>query len=368
MRIPARLCTPSDGFARLRAAAGGPLVVEPFSADDLPAVRAHADGVLVGAAWMQDFRLISAAARVGLPVIVQRGHAATLEEWLSAAEYCAAEGNREVILCESGSRTHLADRSPDLLLLREAHRRSGLPVIVDLRGAPELAGAVVAAGADGLLLPEDATPEETVRVRELGRLLGPVLRAEEPADLPSARAAIDRVDTLLATLLERRAGLAGQVQPLKPVGGFAGRDPERERQVVEAMAARAQRLGTDRWGGSWPPSSRPGWRHPRTTGGTLRSRCAGDTNGLIRVIVTSGVSPPGLSVRAVRLAASPPRDPPPGRARGAPFILTGRGVTWGDPPHPGPAVARRRRTSPWPTRSCISMCIPSTRCSTARPG
>lgn len=235
-------------LARLRTAAGRPLVVEPFSTDDLPAIRAHADGVLVGAAWMQDFQLIRAVAKVGLPVVIQRGHAATLEEWLAAAEYCAAEGNRDVVLCETGSRTHLAERSPDLLLHRAAQLRSGLPVIVETGGSPEIAAAVVAAGADGLLLAEDATPEESAGIRELGRLLGPVLRAEDPADLPSARAAIDRVDTLLATLLERRARLAGRVQRLKPVGGFAGRDPERERQVVAAMAERAPRLGADRMG------------------------------------------------------------------------------------------------------------------------
>ncbi|GAA2101136.1 chorismate mutase [Actinomadura alba] len=64
--------------------------------------------------------------------------------------------------------------------------------------------------------------------------------------LSEVRAAIDHVDAELAVLLERRAALSGAVQRLKPVGGFAGRDPERERQVVEAMAHRAPRLGPDR--------------------------------------------------------------------------------------------------------------------------
>jgi chorismate mutase len=64
--------------------------------------------------------------------------------------------------------------------------------------------------------------------------------------LAEARAAIDRVDAELAVLLQRRAELAGVVQRLKPVGGFAGRDPRRERQVVEGMARRAPRLGRDR--------------------------------------------------------------------------------------------------------------------------
>jgi chorismate mutase len=66
------------------------------------------------------------------------------------------------------------------------------------------------------------------------------------AGLSDIRAAIDRVDAELAVLLERRTELSGAVQRMKPVGGFAGRDPERERQVVEAMTHRAPRLGTHR--------------------------------------------------------------------------------------------------------------------------
>ncbi len=223
-----------------------PLIVEPFSAADLGAIAEFADAVLVGAAWMQDFRLLSAVARIGLPVVIQRGPAATLDEWLAAAEYCVAEGNQRLILCESGSRTHLPHPAIDLAMLGAARERSGRPVLVDVSSHPELAVAALAAGAAGLLLGEDATPEQTAAVRDRAAVLGPLVRAEDTATLPAARAAIDRVDAALATLLERRATLAGIIQDLKPVGGFAGRDPERERQVVAAMATRAPRLGHDR--------------------------------------------------------------------------------------------------------------------------
>ncbi|QKW35333.1 chorismate mutase [Actinomadura sp. NAK00032] len=64
--------------------------------------------------------------------------------------------------------------------------------------------------------------------------------------LGEARAAIDGIDAALATLLEHRAAVAAVVQRLKPVGGFAGRDPRREREIVEAMAARAPSLGAAR--------------------------------------------------------------------------------------------------------------------------
>ncbi|ACY98451.1 chorismate mutase [Thermomonospora curvata] len=70
--------------------------------------------------------------------------------------------------------------------------------------------------------------------------------AAQVTSLEEARAAIDRVDAALAVLLERRAELAGAVQRLKPVGGFAGRDRRREHQIVEAMARRAPSLGAER--------------------------------------------------------------------------------------------------------------------------
>ena len=220
-----------------------PLYVEPFSAEDLPAIAEHADGVLIGAAWMQDFQLVRACARLGLPVIVQRGPAATLTEWLAIADYCVAEGNDQVILCESGTRTHPDHLTLDFTLMRAARLRSGRPVVADVSHDPTLATAAIAAGADGLLLAADATAAEVEAVRDSVTLVAAVTRRERPDTLPGCRAAIDRVDAALATLLAHRAELACVVQSLKPVGGFAGRDMERERALVAAMAERAPDLG-----------------------------------------------------------------------------------------------------------------------------
>jgi chorismate mutase len=231
-------------LSRARRVFAGPLLVEPFSARDLPAITAHADAIMVGGAWMQDFRLLSAAARTGRRIVVQRAPAATLDEWLSAAEYCVAEGNRDVVLCEAGTRTHLPHAALDLALVREAGRR--WPVVVDVSADRELAMAALSAGARGLLLGEDADRAAVNEVRGKAALLGALLAGESPATIPDARAAIDRVDAALATLLERRAELAELIQRLKPVGGFAGRDPGRERRIVEAMAERAPSLGADR--------------------------------------------------------------------------------------------------------------------------
>ncbi|GAA0221609.1 hypothetical protein GCM10009527_017430 [Actinomadura nitritigenes] len=74
----------------------------------------------------------------------------------------------------------------------------------------------------------------------------PLPSVEDLATVAEARAAIDGLDAALAVLLERRAAVAALVQRLKPVGGFAGRDPDRERAIVDAMAEHAPSLGRDR--------------------------------------------------------------------------------------------------------------------------
>ncbi|MFC5186235.1 chorismate mutase [Actinomadura harenae] len=84
--------------------------------------------------------------------------------------------------------------------------------------------------------PRDGSGELRIRVPDASRI----------TDLTAARAAIDAIDAALADLLARRTEVAGVVQRLKPVGGFAGRNPERERQIVAAMAERAPALGPDR--------------------------------------------------------------------------------------------------------------------------
>ncbi|MER5326953.1 chorismate mutase [Streptosporangium roseum] len=237
-RVPA-----AEAVAAVRAEWAGPILVEPFSAADLPEIVASADGVVVGAAWMQDFQLVRAVARLGLPVLVQRGPAATLEEWLAIADYCVAEGNDQVVLCESGSRTHLAGVTLDLALMRAAREKSGRPVLADLGEDPALAAAAIAAGADGLLLAPGAGERAVLDAQEAVKIVGAVTRRETPGSVLAARGAVDRVDAALAVLLERRAELAGTIQRLKPVGGFAGRDMDRERRLVAEMARRAPGLG-----------------------------------------------------------------------------------------------------------------------------
>lgn len=246
------------GATEMWRARDGVTLVEPGSAADLPAIAGAADGVVIGAAWTRDIPLVRAVAGLGLPVVVERRASATLEEWLGLADYCALECDDRVILCETGRL--------DLGLLRAARAASGRPVLADVSADLGLSAAVVAAGADGLIVsrppadgPEGGTGdahradergtagEAGVRLAEEAvTLVGPLVRPETPATLPECRQAIDRVDAALATLLERRAALAGIVQTLKPVGGFAGRDMGREQALVARMANRAPELGEAR--------------------------------------------------------------------------------------------------------------------------
>lgn len=257
-------------LARIRDLGAGPLLVEPFSAADLDAVADYADGLVVGGSWMQDFRLLLAVGEVGVPVVLHRGAHNTVSEWLAAVEYIRAGSAAPVVLAEGGHRTRGDDRPVlDLALLREVSERSGLPVIADVSAAPWLTGAAIAAGCAGLWLDEESPATDVDAARDVAALLTPAMealagdeaavrdgrfrRSSPPASQPvdaagdevaliELRSAIDRADAALATLLEHRVRLAGEVQKHKPVAGHAGRDRAREAQIVHAMAHRAPSL------------------------------------------------------------------------------------------------------------------------------
>lgn len=127
------------------------------------------DVIQIGTRNMQNFDLLKEVGRVHKPVILKRGMAATISEWLMAAEYIAAGGNHNIIFCERGVRSfetyyrNMLDVTAIPVLKRETH----LPVIVDPSHAggkawmvPALARAAVAAGADGLLIEVHPCPAE----------------------------------------------------------------------------------------------------------------------------------------------------------------------------------------------------------------
>jgi 3-deoxy-7-phosphoheptulonate synthase len=145
-----------------------PFVTEVVNPRDVELVAQYADMLQIGARNMQNFTLLKEAGRAGKPVLLKRGLAATIEEWLMAAEYILSEGNYEVVLCERGIRTYeTATRNTlDLSAIPIIQRLSHLPVIVDpSHGTGKrhlvwpLGRAALAAGADGLVIEVHPAPE-----------------------------------------------------------------------------------------------------------------------------------------------------------------------------------------------------------------
>jgi 3-deoxy-7-phosphoheptulonate synthase len=159
-------------LAQARAETGLPVVTEALDPRHVALVAEFADCIQIGARNMQNFPLLREAGRSGRPVLLKRHWAATLTEWLAAAEYVAVEGNLDVILCERGIRTFSQgtyNRSTlDLNVVPAARRETFLPVVVDPSHGTGVATLVpgaslgaVAAGAHGLLIEviaEDTDP------------------------------------------------------------------------------------------------------------------------------------------------------------------------------------------------------------------
>jgi len=155
-------------MAEIREALGLKIVTEAVDESNIDLIERHGDVIQIGARNMQNFSLLKRAGRSKLPVLLKRGMAATLEEWLLAAEYIMAEGNYNVILCERGVRTFAQHtrNTLDLASVPAIRRISHLPVIVDPSHGTgsaymvtPLARAGVAVGADGLMVEVHNHPE-----------------------------------------------------------------------------------------------------------------------------------------------------------------------------------------------------------------
>lgn len=144
------------------------IVSEIVSIDQIDEFNKYVDIIQVGARNMQNFELLKALGKIDKPIILKRGFSSTIEEWLLAAEYILAGGNKKVILCERGIRTfdsytrYTLDLSSIPLLKSITH----LPIIVDpshATGRYELVEpmslASIASGADGLLIEVHNNPE-----------------------------------------------------------------------------------------------------------------------------------------------------------------------------------------------------------------
>src|SRR5215470_17702634 len=158
-------------MAEVRDKFGLRIVTEAIDNEALELVDKYADVIQIGARNMQNFSLLKAAGRKRKPVLLKRGIAATLEEFLMAAEYIMSEGNYQVILCERGVRT-FADHTRntlDLSIVPAVQRLSHLPIVVDpshgtgkRNKVTPLSRAAVAVGADGLIVEVHNNPDKAL--------------------------------------------------------------------------------------------------------------------------------------------------------------------------------------------------------------
>jgi 3-deoxy-7-phosphoheptulonate synthase len=158
-------------LAKVKSDLGIPVITEVVDIQNIEIIAKHADILQVGARNMQNFALLKELAKMRHPILLKRGYAATVKEWLTAADYLLAESNQQVILCERGVRTFedSVRFSMDISSIAVIKRFSHLPIVVDPSHAaghfayvPSIAKAAVAAGADGLLIEVHLNPEEAL--------------------------------------------------------------------------------------------------------------------------------------------------------------------------------------------------------------
>lgn len=151
-----------------RKQTGLPIVSELMSADKLDEFVKYVDLIQIGARNMQNFDLLKAVGKVNKPVLLKRGLANTIEEWIMAAEYIMSEGNQNVIFCERGIRTFekYTRNTLDLSVVPIIKEKTHLPIIIDPSHATgdwklieSMSLAAIAAGADGLIIEVHNNPE-----------------------------------------------------------------------------------------------------------------------------------------------------------------------------------------------------------------
>jgi 3-deoxy-7-phosphoheptulonate synthase len=196
-------------LAEVRGSTGLPVVTEVLDAHDVPLVAQYADMLQVGTRNMHNYALLQAVGRAHLPVLLKRGMQATVEEWLTAAEYVALRGNLDIVLCERGIRTFETStrNTLDISAVPVVQQLSHLPVMVDPSHSGgrrdlvlPLARAAIAVGADGILVDVHPAPEEAL-VDGAQALVG--------ADLRELASAVRRLPPMVGRRPAERLAPAG---------------------------------------------------------------------------------------------------------------------------------------------------------------
>ena len=182
---------------KARKLTGLPIVSELMAVEHLDEFVEHVDVIQIGARNMQNFDLLKAVGRTKKPILLKRGLANTIQEWIMAAEYIMSEGNPNVIFCERGIRTFepYTRNTLDLSVVPIIKERTHLPIIIDPSHAAgdwklieSLSLAAIAAGADGLIIevhddPANAwsdgsqslTPKKYAALVEKGKVIAKVI-------------------------------------------------------------------------------------------------------------------------------------------------------------------------------------------------
>src|SRR5499427_2627355 len=158
-------------LAEAKRETGLPIVTEVMEPEKVDLVAEYADILQIGARNVQNFSLLRRVGEIGKPVLLKRGMATTIQEWLLSAEYVLARGNPNVILCERGIRTFEAATrfTLDLNAVPVIKKLSHLPVVVDpshgtghWEYVAPMAKAGIACGADGVIIEVHNNPAEAL--------------------------------------------------------------------------------------------------------------------------------------------------------------------------------------------------------------
>lgn len=159
-------------LARARKASGLGIITEVMDASELDKIAEVADVIQVGARNMQNFSLLKKVGAQAKPVLLKRGMAATIEDWLMAAEYILAAGNANIILCERGIRTfdrQYTRNTLDISVVPVLRKLTHLPIMIDPSHGtgwsdyvPSMAMAAIAAGTDSLMIEVHPNPAKAL--------------------------------------------------------------------------------------------------------------------------------------------------------------------------------------------------------------
>lgn len=186
-------------LAEARKLTNLPVISEVMDTRQVEIVARYADIVQVGARNSQNFDLLKELGKIKNPIMLKRGMANTIEEWLMSAEYIISKGNRNVILCERGIRTfeNSTRFTIDLNAIPVVKHLTHLPIIVDPSHGvgvrdyiPPIALAAIAAGADGIMV--EVHPKPTEALSDGMQALLPVMFDKMMNDLRKVAAAIGR--------------------------------------------------------------------------------------------------------------------------------------------------------------------------------